>query len=83
MLCLVTQKDSAKIVQKRLIAKITEKKMIYGSYKKEIYLVVNIIFCNFAAEMVALPSKSGGVKEHQKGMRCDSSTVPAAVIPVL
>ena len=28
------------------------------------YLVVKIIFCKFAAEMVALPSKSGGVKEH-------------------
>ena len=37
--------------------------------KKEKYLVVKIIFCNFAAGMVALPSKSGGVKEHQKGMR--------------
>ena len=60
-----------------------EKKLIYGTLKKEIYLAVKIIFCNFAAEMVALPSKSGGVKEHQKGMRCDSSTVPAAVIPVL
>ncbi len=33
------------------------------------YLVIMIIFCKFAAEMVALPSKSGGVKEHQKGMR--------------
>ena len=69
MLCLVTQKDSAKVAQKSLIAKITAKKMIYGSLKKENYLVVKIIFCNFAAEMVALPSKSGGVKEHQKGMR--------------
>ena len=47
------------------------------------YLVVMVIFCKFAVEMVALSSKSGGVKEHQKGMRCDSSTVPAAVIPVL
>lgn len=43
--------------------------MIYGPLKKENYLVGKIIFCNFAAEMVALPSKSGGVKEHQKGMR--------------
>ena len=68
-MCLVTQNDSAKIAQKSLIAKITAKKMIYGPLKKEIYLVVKIIFCNFAAEMVALPSKSGGVKEHQKGMR--------------
>lgn len=33
------------------------------------YLVVMVIFCKFAAEMVALSSKSGGVKEHQKGMR--------------
>lgn len=69
MLCLVTQKDSAKIAQKSLIAKITAKKMTCSLLKKEIYLVGKIIFCNFAAEMVALPSKSGGVKEHQKGMR--------------
>ena len=32
--------------------------------------------------MVALPSQSGGLKEHQKGTRCDSSTVPAAVSPL-
>lgn len=32
--------------------------------KEGIYLVIMIIFCKFAAEMVALPSKSGGVKEH-------------------
>lgn len=37
MLCLVTQKDSAKIALKSLIAKITAKKMIYGSLKKGIY----------------------------------------------
>lgn len=73
MLCLVTQKDSAKIAQKSLIAKMTAKKiakkMTCSLLKKEIYLVVKIIFCNFAAEMVALPPKSGGVKEHQKGIR--------------
>lgn len=39
------------------------------SLQKEFHLVGKIIFCKFAAEMVALPSKSGGVKEHQKGMR--------------
>jgi len=45
------------------------KKMTCSLLKKEIYLVGKIIFCNFAAEMVALPPKSGGVKEHQKGIR--------------
>jgi len=33
---------------------------LFGTMKKN---------CNFATEMVALPSKSGCVKEHQKGMR--------------
>ena len=33
------------------------------------YFCVSKIFTNFAAEMVALPSKSGGIKEHQKGTR--------------
>ena len=32
--------------------------------------------------MVAPRSKRGGIMEHQKGTRCDSSTVPAAVIPL-
>lgn len=52
-----------------MTAKKIAKKMTCSLLKKEIYLVVKIIFCNFAAEMVALPSKSGGVKEHQKGIR--------------
>lgn len=47
----------------------------------DFYLVAIELFVNFAIAMVALPSWSGGSKEHQKGMRCDSSTVPAAVIP--
>ena len=66
---LVTQKDSTKIAQKSLIAKITAKKNDLRFVKKENLFGGEDYFCNFAAEMVALPSKSGGVKEHQKGMR--------------
>ena len=35
----------------------------------------------FAADMVALPSGEKALKGHEKGMGCESPTVPAAVIP--
>lgn len=35
----------------------------------------------FVADMVALPSGEKALKGHEKGMGCESPTVPAAVIP--
>ena len=48
MLCLVTQKDSVKDSSKKSNRQDNCEKMTYGSLKREIYLVVKIIFCNLA-----------------------------------